>query len=150
MARLFKLWIPGAVTPKQSTRVTVRGGRAHGYQPAKVKNYEAYVRGLAAEEWRHLRYDYIKNKIFGETLDQPIELMATFWVPRPKSRGVKRYPHPDRKPDLLNMLKPIEDAIEAAGVLCNDSRVCQMQLWKRYADKEHPIGVLVELWEIEK
>ncbi len=103
---LFKLFIPGLVQPKQSTRVAVRGGKARGYQPAKVKNYEAYVRGLATEAWQG-------SGITWMALDQPLELIATIYLPRPKSRPAKRFPFPDRKPDIGNCMKPIEDAIEA-------------------------------------
>lgn len=138
---LFSLRIPGLVQPKQSVRMRVAGKRVYGYQPAKVRNYEAYVRGLAAEVWCSGQHSRL-------AIDQPVEFRLTFYLPRPKSRPVKRYPWPDRQPDLTNLTKPVEDAIEASGVLYNDSRIVHSDVWKRYATEEHSPGAVVELFEV--
>jgi len=145
---LFSLTIPGLVQPKQSVRVTSKPF-PHGFQPAKVKNYEAYVRVLAAESWRVPSSKIREVDWYRKShIDQPVSLRIVIYLPRPKSRA-KRHQYPDRRPDWLNLVKPIEDSIVKAGVLCDDGRVVHADVWKLYADETHPAGVEVELHSMQ-
>lgn len=83
----------------------------------------------------------------------PIELEARFYLPRPKSHYTadgeltKKAPAmPATKPDLDKLLRAINDALERIA-LSNDSRVVDVSASKRYASRETPPGVHIELWE---
>ena len=56
-----------------------------------------------------------------------------------------RAAHAIHKPDLDNLTKAILDALVQAKVLDNDQCVTDEVLCKRYADKEHPVGVELEM-----
>jgi Holliday junction resolvase RusA-like endonuclease len=139
---LFEMFIPGLVQPNQSPQVRVikdGAGRARGvtaYTPKKVRNFSAFVRDLAVAA----------HKLEGP-IDQPVLMVMDVWLPRPKSRPL-RCRFPDRKPDLDNIEKPIVDALQAAQVICNDSRICRKSVAKFYVEQDKPPGVLVQLRDL--
>ena len=60
-------------------------------------------------------------------LDEPCHLLLVCFFPRPKSRTRKtlpnpRYPH-TAVPDRDNVTKALQDALQKAGVVRNDSRI---------------------------
>lgn len=55
------------------------------------------------------------------TFDEPVNIAAIFFLPRPTSR--KNSDWPDVKPDLDKLLRALLDPIEASGLLAQDSRV---------------------------
>ena len=122
---LFSCRVRGKAEPKQSAKFARIGKHVRAYQPRKVENYAAYLRSeFAAEaEARGL-----------VPIDEPVDVEIVFVLDRPKSRP-KRCKHPDRKPDLDNLEKPVLDALEKAGVLTNDSRICGKATRKVYGDQ---------------
>lgn len=71
---------------------------------------------------------------FGEggifPLDEPLILVATLTFLRPKSR--KKNALMDRKPDLSNLIKGVEDGLSNGGALKNDSRIVESHERKLY------------------
>jgi len=78
--------------------------------------------------WRKLLVDSLKQAkappFTGATY-----CYLTFLLPRPKSVARDR---PSVKPDLDKLVRAALDACEIAGLLENDSRVCEIQAVKRY------------------
>lgn len=137
--RMFSFFFEADPVPKQSVRTRVlgktRGGRyaTQQYQPSKVTEYEALIEALARSNWD------------GPPMDGPLRMSMDFRLARPKSRP-KRDRYPDRRPDWLNLTKPVEDAIQAAGVITDDARIVDAHVTKNFSEKIP--GVFVTIWPI--
>lgn len=110
--------IPVAQPRQRSRTIRTKTGRefAHNYTPARhpVNAFKASVQ-LAA----HQKVARASN---GVPYDGPIELIATFVMPRPrvkvwKRKPMRREPHIAR-PDIDNLLKALADAL--SGILWRD------------------------------
>lgn len=55
-----------------------------------------------------------------EPIDEPVEVLAKFWIPRPKN---PRLEHAATGLDLDKLQRCIGDALEQSGVLKNDARI---------------------------
>ncbi len=138
--QLFRMRIAGEITPVQSAKARIiwnKEGDAVGtrfYQPRHVENYAAFIRQAAATAHNE-----------APPIDGPLWLGIVFWLPRPTSRPAHRYPYPDRMPDTDNCKKPVQDALEKAGVIVNDSRICAEHIVKLYATAQRGPGMDVTL-----
>ena len=130
MAGGIKIVIPGDPQAKGRPRIGVGpGGRAMAFTPKNTRHAEDVVRsiGMAAMGDR-------------PPFDEPVtmHLLATLAVPAswPKKRraaaldGTER---PAKKPDLTNIAKLYEDALNGV-VFVDDSLVVDMRLSKRYGE----------------
>ncbi len=66
-----------------------------------------------------------------------LELWCIFYMPRPKSKPLHRFPDHIYKPDLDNLVKSIKDAMEGV-VYHNDSQITVEHIQKLYADDGLP------------
>ena len=71
------------------------------------------------------------------TYDGPLYLDITFYMQPPASMSYKKkcflYKMPHfKKPDLSNLIKWVEDCMEQAGILANDSRIFSINAKKIY------------------
>ena len=89
---------------------SVKFGGGHGFHPPKVTAYKAQLRGLVAK--------------YGppEPLRGPLRLEATFVLPVLKRDKGRLWWWHDTKPDLTNLVKPLEDALQGP-VVTNDSQI---------------------------
>lgn len=88
-----------------------------------------------AYDWAQIVGWAAKAAMAGEPpLDMAIELDLLFLLPRPSS---VRKPLPETKPDIDKLTRCVCDALEGI-VYTNDSRVCDLSVRKRYADKAVP------------
>jgi Holliday junction resolvase RusA-like endonuclease len=78
-----------------------------------------------------------------EPSDEPMELNAIFFMPRPKahyrSNGELKPNAPlycGTKPDLSNIIKGTEDALEQSGVIARDQLIVALHCVKVYAGEE--------------
>jgi Holliday junction resolvase RusA-like endonuclease len=76
-----------------------------------------------------------------EPLDEPVELIVNFYMPRPTS--VKR-PLPSVAPDLDKLVRSVGDALAIAGVYTDDSRIVRISARKLYAQGIEP-GATIEV-----
>lgn len=76
-------------------------------------------------------------------LDGPLELRATFHLPRPVS-APKRRRHPDRKPDLDKLKRAIGDALKGV-IYTDDARICRAVTEKVYGE---PARAEIEIEEL--
>ena len=100
------------------------------YDPATSREWQQHVRvqALAALGGRP------------RLLEGPLDLTLSFEFVRPKSAPRRRV-WPDRKPDLSNCLKAVEDAL--AGVAYrDDAQIVRMTLDKHYGPEP---GVAIRL-----
>ena len=68
-------------------------------------------------------------------LDCPVSVEAHFYLPKPQK---PRFNVPAVHPDADKLARAVGDALEAAGVLRNDSRITHWQIHKHYANHNGP------------
>jgi Holliday junction resolvase RusA-like endonuclease len=75
-----------------------------------------------------------------------VEIIA--YLVRPKTRP-KKYLFPDKRPDMSNIQKAVEDGINQSGLWTDDAQICRSENEKRYATPEQEPGVwvVVEPWD---
>lgn len=66
-----------------------------------------------------------------EPWDGPVEVQATFALPRPKSATKARW-SPDRKPDIDKLARGLLDSLVFAGALVDDAQVVTLTVSKVY------------------
>lgn len=112
---VIHFYCPIAVQPKQSMRMRVVNGRPMSYPSPKVSQN---AKALAAA---------FKPYAPSKPWTGPVELDVRFWMPFPKATSKRKREtiiwH-DKKPDRGNLLKQIEDVLEACGFVENDSQFC--------------------------
>lgn len=85
--------------------------------------------------WEDMAALYLRAAYFGEPIDEPLRLEVDF-VARRVQRLPKREPSRHlrpRKPDVDNECKSLLEALEKAGVVANDSRICVLVARQWYA-----------------
>ena len=126
--------VEGLAVPQGRSRAVVTSKGVHVYDPKRSRDWKAYFR-MAAMKFKP-----------EQPLDGPLALSVSFFLPRPKSRP-KRDTWPDRKPDLSNLLKAVEDAM--TGVFWrDDSQIVRAVQVKRYAGAYSP-RVYVEVGPVD-
>ena len=120
----FEATIPMTPVAKGRPRLTARGGFAYAYTPQKTRDAEEHLRWQLIRVWRH------------PPLGGAISLQVTFYMPIPKSIGMKKKiallngPHLKR-PDADNFLKQLMDS--GNGLLwVDDSQIWDIQIKKLY------------------
>lgn len=73
-----------------------------------------------------------------EKLLGPVNLVAVFYLPRPKTVSEANRPYPVVPPDSSKLLRAVEDSLTDAGVWVDDSYVISTSLRKLYADSREP------------
>ncbi|QDP26245.1 RusA family crossover junction endodeoxyribonuclease [Bradyrhizobium cosmicum] len=127
MSEPITITLAGAPQGKGRARAFLRGGHIGHYTPEKTRSYEGMIRTAAM--------DAIAGR---PALDEPIEfvLRAIFPVPvswsnRKRARAYTGHIKPGKKPDLDNIAKAWNDALNGV-VYRDDSLICRMTLDKRY------------------
>ena len=85
----------------------------------------------ASREWKNVVAMYAKQVSPAVLFDGPLHLQLVFKMPRPRSVKGQRYPAV--KPDLSNLEKAVEDALEGI-VYTNDSRIVSKTSRKIYSE----------------
>lgn len=131
---LITFTISGVAIPKARPRATKIGNRAVMYTPAKTKQFENYVKLVAAQHAPE------------ELLITALEVRLDFLFHRPKSLPKKIRYH-TKKPDVDNLAKSVLDALEGI-IYVNDAQVISLQVTKDYGA---PLcRVRVKEWGIKK
>ena len=128
---LLKILIPGSPIGQGRPKFSTINGHPKAYDPEKSRNYKAYVRMLATQA--------IKDSGF-ERIDGPwvLDIVAYFEVPKSKSKKIKEsalggLERPTKKPDLSNIVKGIEDALNCLAYK-DDSSIVYLSVAKVYSD----------------
>ena len=136
-------WAAGVPIPQGSKRI--------GRNPATKRPILLDDNDDVLKPWRELVAHYARQAARGvEKFDCPVSLGLTFYMPRPaghyKQDGTLKASAPvwpAVKPDADKLERAVCDAITAAGVWADDSRVVVVHKVKRYAAEPHQAGVQV-------
>ena len=121
-AAKFEMFVPIAPVPKSYRnfgRKTVLGDRCRQYQKEVCDFLE-------------------KHK--DSTMDHAMWAEFTFYLKRPQSSSKMTYP--ERKPDHDNLVKSIQDCLEKAGIIKNDSRIVACMVRKVFDSGKDSSGVV--------
>lgn len=140
----YDLVIPGEAAPQGRPRF----GRGRTYDPPKSRKYKDYVRRLARE-----------NMPLGarsRPLTCPVRLTCVIyrgvpksWSRRKKAAAIADSIRPTTKPDVSNILKGIEDALNGVWY-ADDSQIVEYgKIGKWYAD-EPRVYVRLDVWSGEE
>lgn len=139
---MIEFFVPGKPSPKARARVVRHQGRIRSYTPEATANYELYVKWLGAAAMAGLKPS-----------DKPCRLHMIVALPVPQSWSKKKQEQailgnimPTAKPDLSNILKSIEDALNGVAYV-DDSQLCEVVMRKCYS--VHP-GVQVRIIEMSQ
>ncbi len=130
--RQWHFTVPDAPVAAGRPRVTVRGGRPHGYVPAKT----------AQAAWRIREHVTAALGASWTPLSGPVALAVVIYVPMPASipKRERLTARPERRPDLDNYLKTAMDGL--SPLWHDDAQVVELHAEKRYAVNSAP------RWEI--
>lgn len=116
-------------------RAFARGGKAHVYDPGTAEGWKSKV-ALAAK-------DYMPKK----TIEVPVVVILNFAFARPKSHfrtgknaHLLKSSAPGQhiqRPDLDNLAKAVLDALTDIGLWKDDSLICELYIFKSWADSEN-------------
>jgi Holliday junction resolvase len=145
----IRVWVPGLCKPAGSKRgfFNKKSGKVMIVDAcAKSRPWKTDVKAFATEVYK------------GPPLMGPVEVIAVFYVPRPKGHygsgknaaqlKSSAPAFPTTKPDLLKLMRACEDAL--TGVIYkDDSQIVVEHMFKVYADQRGP-GVSIEIIPLDK
>jgi Holliday junction resolvase RusA-like endonuclease len=127
MSEAITISLAGAPQGKGRARAFVRGGHVGHYTPEKTRSYEGMIRTAAM--------DALGSR---PPLDEPIEfvLRAVFpvpasWSARKQQQAIAGQIKPGKKPDLDNIAKAWNDALNGVAYR-DDALIVRMALEKHY------------------
>lgn len=126
------LTIPGEPCAQGRPRFTTQGGFVRAYDPAKSRNYKAFVRMIASQE-------IIKQGWKPTEMPLYAKITAYLGVPTSKSKKFKQGAlngeiRPTKKPDMDNLVKTVQDALEGIAFK-NDSQIILLVAAKFYSEE---------------
>lgn len=120
--------VPGEPVGKARPRVTLSGGRAHAYTPAKTAQYEQLVAVYA--------HAAMKN---APLLEHPVRVhlgiyckVPGTWSKKKRTDALSGRERPAKKPDIDNVAKGIFDGMNGI-VWVDDSQIVELVCAKYYA-----------------
>ena len=126
---MLELFIPGIPRPQGSKNAYKRGSRVVMVEANKH-----------LPEWRQAVYEALRAS--GKQFDGAVTVMATFYIPRPKTN--KRL-YATTKPDVDKLVRAIGDCLTKAGTIVDDSYIVTWNAAKAYADGVEPgVRLLIE------
>lgn len=121
---MLKLFIAGVPRPQGSKNAYRRGTRVVMVEANKH-----------LPEWRQAVYEALRAS--GKQFDGAVTVMATFYLPRPKTNKRAQM---TTKPDVDKLARAIGDCLTKAGTIKDDSYIVRWQASKHY-DDDLPAGV---------
>jgi crossover junction endodeoxyribonuclease RusA len=99
--------------------------------------------------WRDTVAWHVRAAMAGQPpLEGPVEVVATFVLPRPKSAPKRRWA-PDRKPDIDKLLRAALDSATAGAAWGDDAQVVKVEMRKMYANDELPPQLILTIRHLE-
>lgn len=131
MSNILSFDIPGQPIGQGRPKFTTINGHAKAYDPEKSRNYKAYVRMLATQAMKDSGFTMIEGPCV-------LSIIAYFEIPKSKSKKFReaallKYEYPTKKPDLSNIIKGIEDALNGL-VYKDDACIVNLSCEKFYSD----------------
>ena len=126
---MLELFIAGVPRPQGSKNAYKRGTRVVLVESNKH-----------LPEWRQAVFEALRAS--GITFDSAVTVMATFYIPRPKTN---RRLYATTKPDVDKLQRAIGDCLTKAGTIVDDSYIVTWNAAKAYADGVEPgVRIIVE------
>ena len=126
---MLELFIAGVPRPQGSKNAYKRGTRVVMVEANKH-----------LPEWRQAVYEALRAS--GKQFEGAVTVMATFYIPRPKTN--KRL-YATTKPDVDKLQRAIGDCLTKAGTIVDDSYIVTWNAAKAYADGVNPgVRIIVE------
>lgn len=131
----IKFYVPGEACAQGRPRFssfTTKTGKiiTHAYDPAKSKNYKAYVKQIAAFEMEQQGWRYT---------EQPLSVIIKCYVDVPASKtkkfreaALKGLELPTKKPDVDNLAKGIMDSLSTL-LYKDDKQIVELFVRKQYS-----------------
>ena len=127
----LKFEVPGYPIGQGRPKFSTINGHAKAYDPEKSRNYKAYVKLLATQAMKEQGFTM---------LDCPccLDIMAFFEVPKSKSKKFKErallgLERPTKKPDIDNIVKALQDALNGLAYK-DDSSIVYLSVAKCYSE----------------
>lgn len=125
----LKFTVPGEPCAQGRPRFTIKSGYVKAYDPAKSRNYKAFVRYIAT--------DAAKNQGWYYT-DKPLHVMVQAIMTIPKSKpkkwqlaALRGETRPTKKPDVDNLFKCLTDALSGC-IYADDKQIVSSRISKWY------------------
>lgn len=133
--------IPGEPCAQGRPRFSTAGGYVKAYDPAKSRNYKAFVKLITQEEMKKQGWRYTELPI-------RVRIIAYMGVPASKSKKFKRAAilgeeRPTKKPDVDNIFKSVTDAMSGIAYK-DDKQIVSASIEKFYSDVPHT-EIIIEL-----
>jgi crossover junction endodeoxyribonuclease RusA len=109
------------------------------YYPKKYKDFQKQTKA------------YLKtlDESYFQAASKPVHIVYTFIFARPKYMTAKKYPSGrilhNKRPDLDNLVKAINDAIQSAGIIDDDSQIYSFGAHKYYAAKDEQSSIMLTI-----
>lgn len=127
----FTFNVEGTAASQGSKKAFIVGGKVNLVEMSKnLPAWRALVTRAAMRAWNR------------PALDCPVSVQATFRIPKPKSTKFTGYPA--GPPDTDKLQRAVGDALQAAGVLSNDSRIVHWDASKVWG----PAGATITITEM--
>jgi Holliday junction resolvase RusA-like endonuclease len=99
----------------------------------------------------------LKSQVNHESLSEALYIDVHFYMPIPKSTsGIRKRQmlngmiHPKGKPDVTNMEKFIEDCLQEAGAISNDSIIVKKSSSKQYGEVPKTVIMLKSIETLQE
>ena len=128
----LKLTVPGEPCGQGRPRFSSQGGFMRAIDPEKSRNYKSFVKYIATHEAKKQGWMYTE-------LPLRMSIVAYMGIAKSKSKKFKQAAivgeeRPTKKPDLSNIVKGVEDALN--GLLYkDDSQIVELKLQKFYSEE---------------
>ena len=138
----LKFEIPGSPIGQGRPKFSTINGHAVAYDPEKSRNYKAYVKLLATQAMKDSGFTMIDGPCC-------LDIMAFFEVPKSKSKKFKErallgLERPTKKPDIDNIVKALQDALNGLAYK-DDSSIVFLSVAKCYSEVPRVEVILREI-----
>lgn len=125
------IMIPGEPCAQGRPRFSTAGGFVKAYDPAKSRNYKAYVKMCAIDAMQEQGWKCTESPL-------SIEITAFMSIPASKSKKFKQAAivgaeRPTKKPDVDNVFKILTDALSGIAYK-DDKQIVSATINKWYAE----------------
>ena len=138
----LKFEIPGSPIGQGRPKFSTINGHAVAYDPEKSRNYKAYVKLLATQAMKEQGFTMIDGPCC-------LDINAYFEVPKSKSKKFKErallgLERPTKKPDIDNIVKALQDALNGLAYK-DDSSIVFLSVAKCYSEVPRVEVILREI-----
>ena len=127
----LKFEVPGSPIGQGRPKFSTINGHAKAYDPEKSRNYKAYVKLLATQAMKEQGFTMLEGPCC-------LDILAFFEVPKSKSkkfreRALLGLERPTKKPDIDNIVKALQDALNGLAYK-DDSSIVYLSVAKCYSE----------------